>query len=193
MIQGCDEAKITPKDRVVLTHCQFLRNDIVTAMARIGAIANVQPQFVVSDWKWSDATVNPALQPWAYAWRSLMNHGIVVAGGSDSPVELPHPFRGMFDAIYRPIPTSEAVATGIVLKDEKEKERDLIVGTDPQLQRWRSHECVTLRDALHMYTTAAAYAANVEVLPFSVVHSLVLYYITDPICDSSCVCVSRPS
>jgi predicted amidohydrolase YtcJ len=159
-IEGFEEARVTSKARGVLTHCQFLRDDLVKKMSTLGIVANVQPQFVVSDWKWCDATVAPSLMGWAYAWSSLLKNGVHVAGGSDSPVELPLPFKGMFDAIYRPIPIIEAKANGIILKDG-----DII---DELSQRWRSHECLTTSQALHLYTQAAAYAANVDVCFLSI-------------------------
>jgi predicted amidohydrolase YtcJ len=46
-------AGLTPADRPILTHCQVLREDLVRRMVRAGAIADVQPQFAVTDSKWA--------------------------------------------------------------------------------------------------------------------------------------------
>lgn len=39
---------------------------------------------------------------YSYAWKTLLDAGIVCAGGSDSPVDPPLSLRGIYDAIYRP-------------------------------------------------------------------------------------------
>ena len=39
--------------------------------------------------------------PGAYAWRSLLDTGTIIAGGSDFPVEDPNPFHGLHAAITR--------------------------------------------------------------------------------------------
>ena len=36
---------------------------------------------------------------YAYVWRTLLQAGVWVAGGSDAPVESPEPLRGMADAM----------------------------------------------------------------------------------------------
>lgn len=72
-------------------------------MAEQGAIANVQPSFLTSDGSWVEADLGKERMRFAYAWKSLIDGGVVVAGGSDAPVELPNPFEGMHAAIYRTI------------------------------------------------------------------------------------------
>ena len=43
----------------------------------------------------------------AYAWRSLLQTGVVIAGGSDFPVEDPNPFHGIHAAVARPTQPEE--------------------------------------------------------------------------------------
>ena len=44
-------------------------------MKRLGAIANIQPQFVTTDARWIEGALPEELLPWAYAWKSLIDHG----------------------------------------------------------------------------------------------------------------------
>lgn len=52
-LDAFEAAGLGPADRPILTHCQVLREDLVRRMVRVGAIADVQPQFAVTDSKWA--------------------------------------------------------------------------------------------------------------------------------------------
>jgi predicted amidohydrolase YtcJ len=97
-----ERAGLARADRPVLTHCQVLGADLIERMARTGVIANVQPTFVPTDAAWVRQRIAPDVLPFSYAWKSLINAGVQVAGGSDCPVETCHPLQGIFDAVYRP-------------------------------------------------------------------------------------------
>ena len=43
----------------------------------------------------------------AYAWRSLLGTGVIIAGGSDFPVESPNPVYGIYAAVARRLRTGE--------------------------------------------------------------------------------------
>ena len=91
-----------PSERPVLTHCQILGEDLVRQMKRLGVIANVQPSFVPTDMHWINKRgLSPVAWPYAYAWKTLLDAGVVVAGGSDAPIETCNPFVGIFDAMHR--------------------------------------------------------------------------------------------
>jgi predicted amidohydrolase YtcJ len=74
----------------------------------------------------------------AYAWRSLLNTGVVIPGGSDFPVEDPNPLLGFYAAITR--------------QDREGNPRD----------GWRAEERMTRMEALMSFTSWAAYAAFQE-------------------------------
>jgi len=95
------EQHLSPADRPLLTHCQILNDDLVAQMAAVGAIANVQPQFVPSDLPIVKERLGADTERfrYAYAWRTLLRRGVRLAGGSDSPVEEPAPLVGMADAM----------------------------------------------------------------------------------------------
>jgi len=93
-LQAFEQVGLTPRDRPILTHCQVLRQDLVERMSRLGVIADIQPQFTVTDSRWAQARLPATLLPYAYAWKTLLEQGVHLAGGSDSPIELASPFFG---------------------------------------------------------------------------------------------------
>ena len=60
----------------------------------------VQPGFVVSD-HWLPERLGWARARWAYAFRSLLDVGVPVAGSSDAPFDSPDPWWGMRAAVER--------------------------------------------------------------------------------------------
>ncbi len=149
--------------RPILTHCQVLGEDLVERMARFGVVANVQPSFVptgdveftalvelcflipaLSDMRWVQARLTAAKQQYSYAWRTLLAQGVMVAGGSDAPIESPSPFIGMFDAVHR----SNQMRLGAADQSDA--------------QEFRPEEKLSFAEALWLYTVGAAYAAKCE-------------------------------
>jgi predicted amidohydrolase YtcJ len=74
----------------------------------------------------------------AYAWRSLLASGAVLAFGSDAPVEDPDVFRGIHAAVTRQLPD----------------------GTPPG--GWYPEQCLTVAEAAYAYTMGGAYASGEE-------------------------------
>lgn len=141
---------IDPTLRPVLTHCQILGRDIIERMVSCGAIANVQPSFVPTDMRYfispSDSAKNNNLSveqlQHSYIWKTLLSRGVTVAGGSDSPIECPSPFQGMYDAMFR---TNK--------QRLKADEEEIIFLPDERLN---------FSEALWLYTIGAARAMNAE-------------------------------
>lgn len=102
-IQAVEKAQAkNPKPlchRVV--HCQFGDRALYEKMAALGMGADVQPAFVPSD-----APITPsrmgARTGESYAWKTLLDCGVTVGGGSDSPVEDFSPLWGIHCAVNRP-------------------------------------------------------------------------------------------
>ena len=87
------------RHRVV--HCQIGDTALYRRMAALGMGADVQPPFVPSD----APLVAPRLgerEPSCYAWKSLLEAGVALGGGSDSPVEDFSPLWGSHCAVNRP-------------------------------------------------------------------------------------------
>jgi len=132
--------------RPILTHCQVLREDLIEHMDRMGMVANIQPSFVPTDMRWVKDRLSDRQQEYAYAWKSLMYRNIIVAGGSDAPIETCSPFVGMYDAIMR-----------------KSREKNTSgYGDDDDYEVYKPDECLTFSEALWIYTVGSALAANCE-------------------------------
>jgi hypothetical protein len=84
-----------------LEHAQVLRPMDLPRLVRLGAVASMQPTHATSDMGWAGARLGPQRLRGAYAWRSLLEAGAVLAFGSDFPIETPDPLRGIFAACAR--------------------------------------------------------------------------------------------
>lgn len=119
-------------------HMQLLSPHDVPVPARLGLIASMQPVHATSD-------MTMAQRHWgartklAYAWRSQLDHGTILAFGSDAPVESPNPFLGLHAAVTR---------------------RRLDGSPGPH--GWIPEQRISLSDALRAYTTGPSYAAASE-------------------------------
>lgn len=87
------------RHRVV--HCQFGDEGLYRRMAGLGMGADVQPAFVPTDAPVTPARVGDRAGS-SYAWKTLLDVGVHVGGGSDSPVEDFSPLWGIHCAVNRP-------------------------------------------------------------------------------------------
>jgi len=83
-----------------IEHCSVLNPKLIGRMKRLGLIASVQPHFVVSDF-WVKERVGVERARWVYPFKTLMEKGVVVASGSDCPVEPINPLLGVWAAVDR--------------------------------------------------------------------------------------------
>lgn len=121
-----------------IEHSQTIRPADVSRFASLGVIASVQPTHCTSDMPWAPQRLGPSRIPWAYRWKSLLNAGAHLCGGSDAPVEDPDPRRGLFAAVTRQRPDH----------------------TPPG--GWNPAERLSPRQALALFTSGAAFAAKAE-------------------------------
>lgn len=94
------EAGIEP-GRLRVEHASVLTWPTVERMARLGVTASVQPAFLASESSWLEKRLGPTRMGNAYPFRSLLEAGVTLLGGSDSPVELPDPETGINAAVDR--------------------------------------------------------------------------------------------
>jgi predicted amidohydrolase YtcJ len=76
-------------------HASVLTGPDVARFGRLGVTASVQPAFLPSETTWLEKRVGPERMRRTYPFRSLLDAGAWLAGGSDCPVEPPHPLWGM--------------------------------------------------------------------------------------------------
>lgn len=87
-------------DRSRIEHAQVLRPGDIERFAGLGVIASVQPTHAVADRDLVDRYWGSRGR-YAYAFRSLMNAGVVLAFGSDLPVDVMDPLVGLRAAVHR--------------------------------------------------------------------------------------------
>jgi predicted amidohydrolase YtcJ len=84
-----------------LEHAQFLAPEDISNIVDNHYIPSMQPRHATTDMKWVISRLGPERTKTAYAWRSLIDAGAVIPGGSDVPVEPLNPFWGMYAAETR--------------------------------------------------------------------------------------------
>jgi len=98
-----------------IEHCSVLNPRLVQWMKRLNLIASVQPHFIVSDF-WVVERVGAERARWVYPFKTLMNEGVVVAAGSDCPVEPISPLLGVWAAVARKTFKEESLTVEEALK-----------------------------------------------------------------------------
>jgi predicted amidohydrolase YtcJ len=87
--------------RFRIEHAQILNFADIPRFAKLGVIPSMQGVHQASDMTWVPARIGYARSLGAYAWRSLLNTGVVVPNGSDCPVERINPLFSFHAAITR--------------------------------------------------------------------------------------------
>src|SRR5262249_28320136 len=81
-----DQRKI--KDpRFRIEHAQVFHPDDLLRPAKLGIICSMQPSHAITDLHFAPARIGIDRLQGAYAWRTFIDSGVKVAGGSDAPVE----------------------------------------------------------------------------------------------------------
>jgi len=90
-----------PHPRLRVEHAQILTPADIPRFARLGVVPSMQPTHCTSDMRWAGERLGPERLAGAYAWRSVLDSGAYIAGGSDFPVEDANPFHGLHAAVTR--------------------------------------------------------------------------------------------
>ena len=94
--------EMRPADlRLRIEHAQVLLPDDFDRFAALGVIASMQPAHLLTDMQWAGTRLGPKRVQYAYAWRSMLDHGVPLAFGTDYPVESIDPLRGLYAAVTR--------------------------------------------------------------------------------------------
>jgi len=92
--------------RFRIEHAQVLSPQDIPRFARLGVIPSMQATHQTSDMRWAEGRVGPQRIRGAYAWRSLLNTGVVIPNGTDFPVEEVNPLLTFHAAVTRQDPTN---------------------------------------------------------------------------------------
>jgi predicted amidohydrolase YtcJ len=103
-----------------IEHAQHLDPADVTRFAELGVIAAMQPVHCVSDGPWVPLRLGEErARQGAYVWRSLLESGAVISGGTDAPVEPVDPIPDFFAAVTRQLPDGTAFFPEQVMSREE--------------------------------------------------------------------------
>ena len=91
----------TADHRFRVEHAQILNHDDIPRFAELGVIPSMQAVHQTSDMYWAGSRLGLGRLLGAYAWRSLLNTGVVVPNGSDFPVEAVNPLLSFHSAVSR--------------------------------------------------------------------------------------------
>ena len=88
--------------RFRIEHAQHLRLGDGPLFAEQGVIASMQPIHLSSDRPWAiDRLGQRRIVEGAYIWRDLLSAGVIVASGTDAPVEPVDPIANFYAAVTR--------------------------------------------------------------------------------------------
>jgi predicted amidohydrolase YtcJ len=92
--------------RFRIEHAQVLSPQDIPRFAKLGVIPSMQATHQTSDMRWAETRVGPDRIRGAYAWRSLLNTGVVIPNGTDFPVEEVNPLLTFHAAVTRQDPAN---------------------------------------------------------------------------------------
>ena len=118
-------------DLIRIEHASLISPVLLKRLRRLMPHIVVQPHFIITDW-WIVRRLGEERARWTYAFKTLLKSGLNVAASSDAPVEPHNPWESIYAAITR----------------GKYEGRELF--------KYTYMECLSLLDAIKMYTENAA-------------------------------------
>lgn len=95
-----DQRKVRdPRFRI--EHAQIFHPDDLPRPAKLGVICSMQPSHAITDLFFAPSRLGMERLVGAYAWRTLIDSGVKLAGGSDAPVERGDPRIEFYAAVAR--------------------------------------------------------------------------------------------
>jgi len=84
-----------------IEHASSLTPDVIKDMGRLGIIASCQPPFINSEYTWLCKRLGEKRCKQAYPMKSLVKEGVVIASGSDCPIESTSVILGLHALVTR--------------------------------------------------------------------------------------------
>jgi len=132
------EQRKVAEPRWRIEHAQIVDPADIPRFAQLGVIPSMQPSHAIADLHFAPSRVGVPRLAGAYVWQTFIKSGVVVAGGSDAPVERGEPMIEFYAAVAR--------------KDQK--------GFSGE--GWHPEQAATREQALKMFTIWPAFAAFEE-------------------------------
>ncbi|HET7150315.1 MAG TPA: amidohydrolase [Candidatus Acidoferrum sp.] len=120
------------RDRI--EHAQVVAPMDFVRFAQLKVIASMQPSHQTTDMRWAEDRIGAERIKGAYAWNTMLKNGVRLAFGTDYPVEVISPFRGLYACVTRERPDG-----------------------GPK-NGWEPQEKISLADCIRAYTSGSAYA-----------------------------------
>jgi predicted amidohydrolase YtcJ len=117
-----------------IEHAQHLIPEDFERFGKLGIIASVQPYHAIDDGRWAEKKIGKERARYTYAFRTLLDHGTLIACGSDWTVAPLNPLTGIYAAVTR----------------------RTLDGKNPE--GWIPEQKISLEEAIKGYTLNAAYA-----------------------------------
>lgn len=138
LLEQPDDLQDLAEFRHRIEHAQIVQVGDIPRFRQLGIIPSMQPTHATSDMNMAEDRVGSERIAGAYAWRSFLGQGSIIAAGSDFPVELVNPFYGIHAAVTR-----------------QDRNNDPVDG-------WYPEQALTLLEALRSFTIDAAYSGFAE-------------------------------
>lgn len=119
-----------------LVHMQVTNLEQLQKAKALGIAIEIQPVFLRTDMHWAEKRLGTSRLQTSYCWRTMAKTGLLLSGGSDSPVEDANPWLGIGAAVTR--------------KD----------GGGRLAEGWQQDESLGLEAALSLFTSAPAQLAG---------------------------------
>jgi predicted amidohydrolase YtcJ len=97
----------TKDPRFRIEHAQILSLEDIPRFARLGVIPSMQATHQTSDMPWAGTRLGAERLKGAYAWRSLLETGVIIPNGTDFPVEKVNPLLTFHAAVTREDPNNQ--------------------------------------------------------------------------------------
>ena len=122
--------------RLRVEHAQVTTPQQIARFKELKVIASMQPSHLLTDMNWAESRLGAKRAATSYAWADFLKRGVVLAFGTDYPVERVSPFRGLYAAVTR--------------QSEDGK------------KSYYPEQKLTMEQAIAAYTTGSAYAEFAE-------------------------------
>lgn len=119
--------------RMRIEHFQILTADDIDRAMSLGVVPTMQFTHATSDSNMAEDRIGSERIKTAYAWRTVVDKGSVIVGGSDAPVEKVNPYHGLYAGVTRMTRAGEPEGG------------------------WYAEQKVTREEALRAFTIWAAY------------------------------------
>ncbi|HXY26325.1 MAG TPA: amidohydrolase [Candidatus Acidoferrum sp.] len=124
-----------PRDRRDrIEHAQVVAPMDFQRFKQLNVIASMQPSHQTTDMRWAEDRIGAERIKGAYSWATMLHNGVHLAFGTDYPVEVVSPFRGLYACVTRQRPEG-----------------------GPR-NGWEPQEKISLEDCIRSYTSGSAYA-----------------------------------